>query len=116
MLRTWLVFPTLLPMAIAIFAFGYQFKLVRVKGSCLVVSNGDREVHVPLRHVAHVSLSWTMNPTTVLLQLRERSAFGHRIIFVPKSRSAAARLEHLIQGATDTSCAHGVQGAFSSQA
>jgi hypothetical protein len=84
LLQTWLVLPIFVPLALALLAFGHQFQLVRVRdNTCIVISDGDRDVHVPLRHVAEVSLSWAMNPSTVTIRLRDRTVLGRRIIFVP---------------------------------
>jgi hypothetical protein len=107
LLQTWLVLPIFVPLALALLAFGHQFKLVRARdNTCIVISDGDRDVHVPLRHVAEVSLSWAMNPSTVTIRLRDRTVLGRRIIFVPKTRSVATRLEKLVQAATEVSCVH----------
>jgi hypothetical protein len=109
MLSLWLL------MSFARFLYGRQFKHIALLDSCLVVSDGKRDVHVPIGNVERVSQGWGMNPPTVMLVLKTPSAFGRRIMFIPldppffpawRGSRVVRRLRLLSSSGSASSCLH----------
>jgi hypothetical protein len=61
-------------------------KRVRLTQDTLLISNYWREIRVPLRDVHDVTESRWINIHPVTLHLRHPTAFGSRVVFMPKTR------------------------------
>jgi hypothetical protein len=63
---------------------GWRIKRVQVDEHALHVSNYWSEVQVPFREISHLTECAWFVPRTVTVHLQRRSAFGDRIVFIPK--------------------------------
>jgi hypothetical protein len=71
---------------ISFLLFCVPLKRVRVDGSNLYVSNYREEIPVPLAAVAAVSENRWINIHPVTIHLRTETAFGNKVVFMPKQR------------------------------
>jgi hypothetical protein len=76
------------PVALMI-AYTAQFKRVSLLAPCLVVSDEKREAHIPLSEIVRVKQTvrpnvslWRPDPDVILVEFRDPSPFGRRIVFV----------------------------------
>jgi hypothetical protein len=63
-----------------------RLKRVQVDDEALYVSNYWSEVRIPLTEVSHCTQSLMSRPPTVTVHLRDLSAAGQRIVFMPPFR------------------------------
>ena len=64
-----------------------KIKRVSLDDQFLYVSNGGREIRIPLSHVADVN-AFGSPYKTIIVTLRKPSKFGRKIVFVPQDRTA----------------------------
>jgi hypothetical protein len=85
-----------------------RLKRVYADDNCLHISNFQTEITVPFGMIAEVTENGWINIHPVTIHLRERTPFGRRITFMPKSRLTFApwgahpvvtELKELAQGA-----------------
>lgn len=63
-----------------------RLKRVKVDGTSLYISNYLREITVPLREIRTVSENRWINIHPVTIELCVETAFGHRIVFMPRTQ------------------------------
>jgi hypothetical protein len=68
------------------YVLGRPLLVVRVDERFLHMSNYRREIRVPLSDVSGITDNRLMNPRTITIQLGRPTAFGSRLIFMPKLR------------------------------
>jgi hypothetical protein len=71
-----------------------RMKKVWLGQNSLIISNYLREITVPLQQVERVSGSILMSPELVWVHFRRATAFGNRIIFMPKLRLLSGFSQH----------------------
>ena len=74
--------------------FAMPLKQVRVDGGNLYISNFREEISVPLSAVTGVSENRWINIHPVTIHLRTETAFGNKIVFMPKQRLAFGWTSH----------------------
>jgi hypothetical protein len=80
--------------AVSFWLFCVPLKQVRVDGGNLYVSNFRQEIAVPLAAIARVSENRWVNIHPVTIYLRTETAFGSKIMFMPKQRLAFTWTSH----------------------
>ena len=63
-----------------------RLKKVTLVGDILIVSNFRDEIQVPLRDIETVSGSLSVSPELIWIEFRRPTAFGSKIVFMPKMR------------------------------
>ena len=63
-----------------------RLKKVTLSRDSLIVSNFRDEIQVPLRDIETVSGSLYVNPELIWIEFRRPTAFGSKIVFMPKLR------------------------------
>lgn len=63
-----------------------RLKVVNVDEQFLYVSNYLREITIPLADIYDVTENIWLNTHPVTIHLKSRTEFGHRIVFMPKTR------------------------------
>ena len=63
-----------------------RLKVVSVDENVLYVSNYLKEIVIPLSQIYDVTENFWLNTHPVTIHLKSRSEFGHRIVFMPKTR------------------------------
>ena len=103
-----------MPVALII-AYTAQFKRVGLLGTCLVVIDGKRKMHVPLGQVLNVSKTVGVSPDVILVELRAGSPVGRRILFIAsegapifsfRENPVVTRLRLLMMEHPPTTCPH----------
>jgi hypothetical protein len=76
--------------------FARRLKFVSIDDDFLYVSQGRKEVKIPLTHIQRVKENYWANPKLITLTLNQQSEFGTKIVFVPTSLIFAAFRSHPI--------------------
>lgn len=63
-----------------------RLKRVRVDAKTLYVSNYFREIAVPVENISDVTENWLLNWHPVRVHFRDSTAFGSRVVFMPRLR------------------------------
>ncbi len=89
---------------VALAAFGWGLKLVRVEGDALLISNYLREIRVPLADVVYVRRSFFPHAGGVRVGFRAPTPFGNKITFIGRGEVDARvrELELLVAQAQST--------------
>jgi hypothetical protein len=74
-----------------------RLKRVRINESAIYVSNYRKEIRIPFDDIAHVTENRWINIHPVTVHFRSATAFGDRIVFIPKIRMFSWRF-HLVVG------------------
>jgi hypothetical protein len=77
LLGVWLISSTLL------IRFGWRLHRVSLHDSTLTVSNYFREISIPMANVSRVTQSYMSKPPTITIHLKQPTALGRRILFIP---------------------------------
>jgi hypothetical protein len=63
-----------------------RLKTVAVEGNVLIVKNFIKAIKIPLRNIRSISESRLTRPKLIYLQINPQTAFGEKIIFIPKAK------------------------------
>lgn len=71
----------------------FRWKSIHLRGDTLVISNYLKKIAIPLSEVENVKASsfWGWQPQTITLTLKSESAFGKKIIYVPRGAGLHAK-------------------------
>jgi hypothetical protein len=71
----------------------FRWKSVYLKGNSLLVSNYLKTIDIPFAGIETVEASsfWGRQPQTITLTLKTKSAFGNKIIYVPRGLGLHAK-------------------------
>src|ERR1041385_5717760 len=112
----WFMFLPLLVVPASVYVYMAQFKRVASLDGCLVISDAEREVHVPRSELVRITRTWGRNPPTVLLVFRNATPVGRRVLFIPAEREpfprsrdggVVDRLRRLSRDHAAAPCSHG---------
>ena len=74
--------------------FGRRLKVVSIDEEFIYVSQGRKEIKIPLAHIEGVTENFWANPKLIKLKLNRPSELGMQIVFVPTRLSFAALRTH----------------------
>ena len=75
-----------------------RLKRVRIDESAIYVSNYLKEIRIPFDDIAHVTENRWINIHPVTVHFRSATAFGDRIVFMPKIRIFGWRSHPVVGG------------------
>ncbi len=78
---------------VALAAFGWGLKRVRVEGDALLISNYLREIRVPLADVLYVRRSFFPHAGGIRIGFRAPTPFGYEIVFIGRGEVDARARE-----------------------
>jgi hypothetical protein len=82
----WTAFAIATVAIVLIWRFCVSLKRVRIGAKVIIISNYIKEIRVPFDEIVNVTENRWFNIHPVTIYFRNRTAFGHRIIFMPKQR------------------------------
>jgi len=74
----------------------FPLKRVRLDGDALLISNYVQEIRVPLADVTGVTENRFVNPRTISVTFRTPTAFGQRVMFIPRGSGVRFWKESLV--------------------
>ena len=76
--------------------FARRLKVVSIDADFVYVSQGQKQIQIPLAHIATVRENFWARPKLITLRLNHTSEFGNQIVFVPTTLFFAAVRSHPI--------------------